>query len=153
MSFFPHLPALWSSVGLLTFDIRLLCISCSSHQSQTSYAFRLFFPSQFSSNSSKTATHLLCSGRRLRCSSTCRALIVGLLATERSLLPVRRSGGTVCHTTLLTVCHRHNSAGNWKLFCFLYHFHDYIFFLVVLEFLLRPLYKFLMCVLYRYTCM
>jgi len=36
--------------------------------------------------------------------STCRALIVGLLATQRSLLPVRRSG-TVCLTTLLTVCH------------------------------------------------
>jgi len=27
-------------------------------------------------------------GRRLRCSSMCRALVVGLLATERSLLPV-----------------------------------------------------------------
>jgi len=32
----------------------------------------------------------------------CRALIVGLLATERSLLPVRRSG-TVCRPTLLCV--------------------------------------------------
>jgi len=48
------------------------------------------------------------SRRRLRCSSTCRALIVVLLVTERSLLTVRRSG-TVCHTTLLTVCHWHHS--------------------------------------------
>jgi len=63
---------------------------------------------------------------RLRCSSTCCALIIGLLATKRSLLLVRRSG-TVCHTTLLTVCHWHNSAGKWKLFCFLYHFHDCFF--------------------------
>jgi len=53
-------------------------------------------------------------------------LIVGLLATERLLLPVRRSG-TVYHTTLLTVCHWRHSARNWKLSCFLYHFHDYIF--------------------------
>jgi len=65
-------------------------------------------------------------GRRLRCSSTCRALVVGLLGTERSLLPVRRSG-TACHMTLPTVCHWRHSAGYWKLFCFLYHFHDYIF--------------------------
>jgi len=28
--------------------------------------------------------------------------------------------------TLLTVCHWRHSAGNWKLFCFLYHYHDYI---------------------------
>jgi len=69
-------------------------------------------------------TRIVCD-RRLRCSSTCLALIVGLLATERSLLPVRRSG-TVCHTTLLTVCHWLHSAGNWTHFCFLYHFHDYI---------------------------
>jgi len=62
-------------------------------------------------------------GRRLRCSSTCRELIVGLLATERSLLPVRRSG-TVCRTTSLTVHHWPRSA---DLFCLLYHFHDYIF--------------------------
>jgi len=62
----------------------------------------------------------------LRCSSTCLALIVILLATEHSLLPVRCSG-TVCHMTLLTVCRWHHSAGNWKLFCFLYHFHDYTF--------------------------
>jgi len=55
-----------------------------------------------------------------------RPIIVVLLVTERSLLPVRRSG-TVCHTTLLTVCHWHHSAGSWELFCFLYHFHDYIF--------------------------
>jgi len=54
------------------------------------------------------------------------ALTVGLLATEHSLLPVRRSG-TVCRTTLLTVCHWRHSAGNWKLFCFLYHFYDYVF--------------------------
>jgi len=46
--------------------------------------------------------------------------------TERSLLPVRRSG-TVCHTTLLTVYHWRHSARNWKLLCFLHHFHDYIF--------------------------
>jgi len=64
-------------------------------------------------------------GPRFRCSSTCRALVVGLLATECSLLPVWRSG-TVCHT-LLTVFHWHHSAVNWKLFCLLYHFHDYIF--------------------------
>jgi len=37
--------------------------------------------------------------------------------------------GTVCRMTLLTVCHWHHSAGNWKLFCFLYHFRDYIFLL------------------------
>jgi len=54
------------------------------------------------------------------------------LATERSLLPVRRFG-TVCHTTLLTECHWRHSAGNWKLFCCLYHFMTTFFFLVVLE--------------------
>jgi len=81
---------------------------------------------------------------RCRCSSTCRALIVGLLATERSLLPVWRSG-TVCHTTLLTVCHWRHSAGSWTLFCFLYHFHDYI--LVVLEFFTQATLKIL------YACM
>jgi len=62
----------------------------------------------------------------LCCSSMCCALIVGLLVIEHFLLLVRCSG-TVCHTTLLTVCHWRHSAGNWKLFCFLYHFHDYIF--------------------------
>jgi len=45
---------------------------------------------------------------------------------HRTVLPIQRSG-TVCHTTLLTVCHWHHSAKNWNLFCFLYHFHDYIF--------------------------
>jgi len=64
-------------------------------------------------------------GPRLCCSSTCRALIVGLLATERSLLPVRRSG-TVCHTTSLTACHWRHSPRNWKLFCFLHYLH-YLF--------------------------
>jgi len=73
----------------------------------------------------------VCSSR-LCCSSTCRALIVVLLVTECSLLSVRRSG-TVCHTTLLPVCHWHHSVGNWKHFCFLYHFHDYIFLFVVFE--------------------
>jgi len=51
-----------------------------------------------------------------------RALIVGLLVTERSLLPVRRSG-SVCHTTLLTsLCRK------LKTFLFfLCHCHDYVF--------------------------
>jgi len=64
-------------------------------------------------------------GPRLRCSLMCHALIVVLLATEHLLLPVRCSG-TVCITILLTVCHWRHSTRNWKLFCFLHHFHDYI---------------------------
>jgi len=70
-----------------------------------------------------SAVGVFAAARRAAHTSSYRVLLV----TEHSLLPVLRSG-TVCNMTSLTVCHWHHSAGNWKLCCFLYHFHDYNFF-------------------------